>query len=190
MSLALGQANPLFCKTLSILHHQFFFHKHSPAPYQLLPIKTHFVCDVSSSFPFPPTPNMFHFPPSSAEITCLAYIENPHFVSGTITDSYFYNITIRVYGFKNEHPFLWCSMHEKTAMHSKCVQPGIYNIIAKASLYLDIFRTQQDNANQITIRFLLAYIPHMHPLSPSCSHHMFSLIGDLKTVWFSYDPSF
>ncbi|KAN0128049.1 hypothetical protein V8E53_014150 [Lactarius tabidus] len=37
---------------------------------------------------------MFHFPPSSAEITCLAYIENPCFVSGTITDSYFYNITI------------------------------------------------------------------------------------------------
>lgn len=58
----------------------------------------------------PPRISLQTFQPGYANITGLTFVENSHCVTGTFSDSYYFDATIRVFATECDNPFILCSL--------------------------------------------------------------------------------
>jgi hypothetical protein len=67
--------------------------------------------------------------PGYAIIRCLAYLEHPRVLPGSLANSHFFDVTIRVFANDGDNPFVICSFHHMNISSSSHLS-GLYEIEA------------------------------------------------------------
>lgn len=129
----------------------------------------------TSSLSFSTLSRMVHDLPGSVTVNCLAYLENPHVVSDLLVDFHIFNATIHCFAVGYNNPFMMCSLSYKDYLSCGPLPIGVYQVKARVCLTLSMYEC----ASEFQVA---AFLPHVHPASPTHSHCVFTLIGKLVKV--------
>ena len=74
---------------------------------------------------------MAHFHSGTAIITGLAFLCNPRVQTGLLTDSYFFDVTLRTYAVGGDCPYVMCSLRHDSVTDCNYMASNVYMISAK-----------------------------------------------------------
>jgi hypothetical protein len=138
---------------------------------------------------------MANIHPGSTLICGPGLLDNPHVHHGLLADSYFFDVTMRAYAVGDDDPYVVCSLRFKSIVDCKFMTSNIYILTVKVSPINSRLPISLDvNPYSPLLKQVAAFIPNMHPPSPTYSNRSIALIGDIKTVSIAmltlFTPSF